>query len=69
MDEQYDLFISYARADDHDGWVSGVVAAIQEEHARFTPTPLRLFFDKTAIRPWTGGSSASCAACGTAGSC
>lgn len=49
MDEQYDLFVSYAHADDHDGWVSGVLAAIEEEHARFTPNRLRVFVDRDEI--------------------
>ncbi len=45
----YDLFISYAHRDDHDGWVEKFVDAIREEHARFTPTPLELFFDRQEI--------------------
>lgn len=48
--EQYDLFISYAHADDKDGWVTAFVEAIREEHARFTPQPLQVFFDTEAIR-------------------
>lgn len=46
----YDVFISYAHRDDHDGWVEKFVDAIREEHARFTPTPLQLFFDLDEIR-------------------
>ncbi len=45
----YDVFISYAHRDDHDGWVEKFVAAINEEHARFTPIPLQLFFDRVEI--------------------
>ncbi len=45
----YDLFISYAHRDDHDGWVESFVRAICDEHARFTPTPLQMFFDREEI--------------------
>lgn len=47
--DEFDLFISYAHADNEDGWVTALVEAIVAEHARFTPTPLRLFFDSHAI--------------------
>lgn len=46
----YDLFVSYAHVDDRDGWVTAFVSALQEEHARFTPRPLRIFFDCDEIR-------------------
>ena len=46
----YDLFISYAHADDRQGWVTALVAAITQEHARFTARPLVLFFDRSDIR-------------------
>ena len=53
-DEEYDLFISYAHADDAsddgDGFVTALIAALQEEHAPFAPEPLRVFFDRVAIR-------------------
>lgn len=45
----YELFVSYRRRDDHDGSVEALVASICKEHVRFTPTPLRIFFDRTAI--------------------
>ncbi len=45
----YDIFISYAHRDDHDGWVETFVQAIRDEHARFTPTPLEIFFDHEEI--------------------
>jgi hypothetical protein len=47
---EFDLFVSYARQDDHDGWVAAFVDAIRAEHARFTNVPLRIFFDREAIR-------------------
>ncbi|MBX7169259.1 MAG: TIR domain-containing protein, partial [Pirellulales bacterium] len=47
----WDLFVSYAHKDDQpDGWVSALVQAIRAEHAEFTPTPLRVFFDRQEIR-------------------
>ena len=46
----YDLFISYAHADDHDGWIRAFVDAIKAEHATFTSTPLEVFFDTEEIR-------------------
>jgi tetratricopeptide (TPR) repeat protein/8-oxo-dGTP pyrophosphatase MutT (NUDIX family) len=46
----WDLFVSYAHADDHDGWVTELITAIRAEHAEFTPTPLRVFFDRDEIR-------------------
>ncbi len=46
----WDLFVSYAHADDHDGWVTELIKAIRAEHAEFTPAPLRVFFDRDEIR-------------------
>jgi hypothetical protein len=46
----YDLFVSYAHADDHDGWVTALVESIKAEHAQFTSAPLRVFFDAEEIR-------------------
>ncbi len=46
----FDIFVSYAHRDDHDGWVEAFVDALTTEHARFTPTPLRLFFDRDDIQ-------------------
>ena len=48
-DCRYDLFVSYAHVDDAGGQVEALVQAIQEEHGRFTPTPLQVFFDHQAI--------------------
>ena len=46
----YDLFISYAHADDRGddagGWVTAFVDALREEHGRFTSQPLKVFFDR-----------------------
>lgn len=47
----WDLFISYAHQDDQpDPWVSALVQAIRAEHAEFTPTPLRVYFNQHEIR-------------------
>ena len=43
-DYRYDLFVSYAHLDDDGGQVEALVRAIQEEHGRFTPAPLQVFF-------------------------
>jgi hypothetical protein len=47
---EYDLFLSYGHADNEDGWISALVAVVQQEHARFSPQPLRIFFDRSSIR-------------------
>src|SRR5580693_9311658 len=47
---EYDLFLSYGHSDNEDGWISALVAAVQQEHARFFPQPLRIFFDRSSIR-------------------
>jgi tetratricopeptide (TPR) repeat protein/8-oxo-dGTP pyrophosphatase MutT (NUDIX family) len=46
---EFDLFVSYAHRDDHDGWVTALLDAIRAEHAAFTNVPLRIFFDREAI--------------------
>jgi tetratricopeptide (TPR) repeat protein len=46
----YDVFVSYAHADNLDGWVTALVETLQAEHAKFTPTPLSIFFDLEEIR-------------------
>ena len=51
--DEYDLFISYAHADDrgaHAGKVTALVEAIQADYLRVTGTPLRVFFDTQEIR-------------------
>jgi len=47
--EEYDLFVSYAHADDTDEFVTALVQALQEEHQQFARDPLRIFFDRNAI--------------------
>jgi TIR domain/HEAT repeats/NB-ARC domain/PBS lyase HEAT-like repeat len=47
---EYDIFFSYSHADDEDGWVSALVSNIQAEHARYSPQPLGIFFDRSSIR-------------------
>src|ERR1051326_7040393 len=47
----YDLFVSYAHADDHDGRVRALVRALKETQLRFAGAlPWRVFFDAHAIR-------------------
>ncbi len=52
--DQYDFFVSYSRADNTQGWVSGFVEALLAEHRRFTggdpARELKPFFDKKDIR-------------------
>ena len=60
-----DLFVSYAHRDDQDGWVARFVDAIREEHARFTPIPLRSSSTAPTSRRCTTGSTASSAGSGT----
>jgi hypothetical protein len=49
--ENVDLFVSYAHADDTDGWVTVLVAVIKEIQQGFGPAePWRVFFDTHAIR-------------------
>jgi len=50
---RYDVFVSYAHCDNegqYEGMVSALIAAIEEQHARFTPARLKVFFDRNAIR-------------------
>lgn len=47
----YDLFISYAHADDAEGWVTFLRDALVEDHARYrTGETLHEFFDVHSIR-------------------
>ncbi|MGD0042229.1 MAG: TIR domain-containing protein, partial [Isosphaeraceae bacterium] len=51
--DEFDLFISYAHADDrgeHAGKVAALVEAIKADYLRVTGTPLRVFFDTQEIR-------------------
>jgi hypothetical protein len=45
----YDVFISYARRDDAQGWVSGLRDAIYEDFRAFSSEPFRIFFDQSEI--------------------
>jgi len=49
---EYEIFISYARLDNHpipvdypQGWVSAVVQKIVEDHRQYETSSLRIFFD------------------------
>ena len=46
----YDVFISYARRDDADGWVSALRDAIYADFKSFSTEPFRIFFDRSDIR-------------------
>jgi hypothetical protein len=48
----YDLFVSYAREDNRDGWISRFVERLLAEHQRVTGgrPPLKPFFDTSDIR-------------------
>jgi len=46
----YDVFLSYARADDVEGWVSGLRDAVYDDFREFSSEPFRIFFDTTEIR-------------------
>jgi hypothetical protein len=49
--DQFDFFVSYARSDNADGWVTRFIAELAVEHAKFAPDrPLKPFFDKQDIR-------------------
>jgi hypothetical protein len=48
--EQYDFFVSYARADNRDGWITAFLAALDDEHRRFSGgRTLTCFFDQHDI--------------------
>ena len=49
-EEDFDLFVSYAHADDHDGWVTALVEVIRQQHAPILLRPLRVFFDCESIQ-------------------
>ena len=46
----YDIFVSYSRRDDADGWVSALRDAIYEDFKSFSTDPFRIFFDQSEIR-------------------
>ncbi len=46
----YDFFVSYARADNREGWIEQFVRSLVEEHRRFSGgRELKYFFDKDQI--------------------
>ena len=48
--DEYDFFVSYARADNAGGWVERFLDALVEEHRHFTGgRTLRFFFDRREI--------------------
>jgi tetratricopeptide (TPR) repeat protein len=51
-DDRYDFFVSYAREDNRDGWISRFVERLLAEQQRVTDgrSPLRSFFDTSDIR-------------------
>jgi hypothetical protein len=50
-EEPWDLFVSYAHADDHDGWITALVELLQKLRGRHRRAePWHIFFDRDAIR-------------------
>ncbi|MDT5397196.1 MAG: hypothetical protein QOK33_427, partial [Mycobacterium sp.] len=47
---EYDVFISYSRADNTGGWVSGLRDAIYGDFREFSAESFRIFFDTSEIR-------------------
>ena len=48
--KDYDVFVSYAREDDHGGWISSFVHKLAEEHRVHSgQESLSYFFDKNEI--------------------
>jgi len=49
--DQFDFFVSYARNDNANGWITRFIAELAVEHAMFAfDRPLKPFFDKYDIR-------------------
>jgi len=48
-DPRFDLFISYAHADNKDEWISRFVEEIQSTYKEISLQNLTVFFDKTSI--------------------
>jgi hypothetical protein len=46
---EYDVFISYSRADNTGCWVSGLRDAIYQDFREFSSEPFRIFFDTNEI--------------------
>jgi len=48
--DQFDFFVSYARRDNAEGWITRFLEALQAEHRAFTGgRDFRMFFDKSDI--------------------
>jgi hypothetical protein len=47
---RYDLFISYAHADNDDGTITALVEEIKDHQRRIDGVPMRIFFDTERIR-------------------
>src|SRR5262249_4649182 len=55
MQDHYEIFISYSRADNRatagaEGWITRLRDCILQDHRRFSTEPLRIFFDRTDIQ-------------------
>ncbi|NCD18398.1 MAG: TIR domain-containing protein [Actinobacteria bacterium] len=50
IDGRYELFISYSRKDDANGWVTGLRDQILTDHRRLASDPMRIFLDLEEIR-------------------
>jgi len=49
--DQFDFFVSYARNDNADGWITRFLEELKAEHEKFAPgRPLKPFFDRDEIR-------------------
>ena len=46
--DQYDFFVSYARADNAEGWITAFVA---EAHRRLTAAGFKTWFDERQLDP------------------
>jgi len=48
--DKYDFFVSYARADNNSGWITGFLDELEARHEEFFPgRKLEKFFDTEAI--------------------
>lgn len=50
QDIKHDLFISYAHADNENGWIDDFVASLKEEYKKLSDLDLHVFFDKESIK-------------------
>ena len=49
-DDGADVFVSYAHADNSDGWIDALVSRLDAYAKAVRLTPLRIFLDRTKIR-------------------